>query len=414
MESSVNWDEFDDLDHSTHLNDGGLMMSQAVRSSSDEEFNTLSKVSKKAMAYEEINISSKTQDKIFRFKKRTNRKLKHIEKNWYQLQLEEIKQEMFKYNLKNNNTSQNEIIQNQIKDKSNLWNWTWVDLQDPEVFLQEYYGQSDLNDNLDSIEEASGEMMEISNTNITTEHPSFLPDQSQPTSIIWEGVLKKFDSKTSKYTKRWCVLTDKSFGYFRNKFDTEPIFAIDLRSIHKITPRNDVYLGWAKYKFEISPFYEDPSNESFQGSRQICLQMYEEVDLNDDTIEAHSVSSFMDSEFIQMQSQQIQSLHYQAKASRRDLHEKSYDIEVALDKNSNYTAAIGSMATPLLKLNKKLTTATRTGIVNRMNDRPLSDNGIEEDSNDANQLGVKHKYIFGWDDKETYECWMSLINTNII
>jgi len=120
MESSVNWDEFDDLDHSTHLNDGGLMMSQAVRSSSDEEFNTLSKVSKKAMAYEEINISSKTQDKIFRFKKRTNRKLKHIEKNWYQLQLEEIKQEMFKYNLKNNNTSQNEIIQNQIKDKSNL------------------------------------------------------------------------------------------------------------------------------------------------------------------------------------------------------------------------------------------------------------------------------------------------------
>lgn len=128
----------------------------------------------------------------------------------------------------------------------NAPNWECIDLGDPKVIMQGFYGQNEAdNDNLQPIEEVEAEEAAVEGEAVDNSEKTYetyfefegaIPPNPSNT-IVCEGILKKFNSKGSKYKKRWCILTETTFGYFKHKNDTTPLFAIELKSIYKIVRR---------------------------------------------------------------------------------------------------------------------------------------------------------------------------------
>lgn len=134
--------------------------------------------------------------------------------------------------------------------------------------------------------------------------------------------------------------------------------------------------------------------------------MYEELDLNEDTIEAHSAYSAYDREFQQMQNLQIETLNRKAHfIAQNDLNEGSDDIELILSKRSSAAVPeLNNLVSPIVKLTKRLTSVyNRSGIVHKYNNRPLSEDGSDAEAIDKICVIPTKKHIFGCDDKDTYE-----------
>ena len=134
--------------------------------------------------------------------------------------------------------------------------------------------------------------------------------------------------------------------------------------------------------------------------------MYEELDLNEDTIEAHSAYSAYDKEFQQMQNLQIETLNKKAHlVAQNEMNEGSDDIELILSKRSSAAVPeLNHLVSPIVKLTKRLTTAhNRTGIVHKYNNRALSEDESDAEAIDKVCLIPTKKHIFGCDDKDTYD-----------
>ena len=201
--------------------------------------------------------------------------------------------------------------QKKTQQSADIVNWNWVDIEDPENIRQEYWGQyEDDRENLYQIEEENS--IDVASELLSKNNDGDFAIIPTTDKVVFQGFLKKFNSKTSKYIKRWCILTENTFGYFKYKNDTTPLFAIELKSISRITKRNHTHLGAAKYKFEIIPLYSDFTNESDQGWRDQYLNLYEELDLNNDALETYSFFKGCDYEYEDIHKIQSQSLKNKA------------------------------------------------------------------------------------------------------
>ena len=219
------------------------------------------------------------------------------------------------------------------QSSTDIINWSWVDIEDPENIRQEYWGQyEDDKDDLYQIEEEDS--IDVASELMSKNNDGDLAVIPTTDKVVYQGFLKKFSSKTSKYIKRWWVLTENTFGYFKCKNDAAPLFAIELKSICRIVQRNHTHLGAAKYKFEIIPLYSDFTNESDQGWRDQYLNLYEELDLNNDILETYSFNKDFDYEYEDIHKIQSQSLKQKAKEIIEHMSRISY-IHRKEDNNDN-------------------------------------------------------------------------------
>jgi hypothetical protein len=138
----------------------------------------------------------------------------------------------------------------------------------------------------------------------------------------------------------------------------------------------------------------------------LIIEMYEEMNLNEDTIEVHSAYSAYDKEFQLMQNLQVETLNKKAHlTSQKELNEGSEDLELVLSKRSSAAVPeLNHLVSPIVKLTKRLTTANdRTRIEHRLNKKALSEDGSDVEAIDKVCLISSKKHIFGCDDKDTYE-----------
>ena len=200
---NIDWEEFDQLDYTTKK------MDETSISQSDED-----KDEEKAQLNEKgVNISF-------------DQKLSELSSNTFisskiSSEIHKNSQKIIKRKLKSALIKETELMalghnaQNKVK-YMNICNFKWIDLEDPEVIMQEFYGQYEEESELFTIEEISMEMEETSE--IISHRTSLAHVNKLKHNESWDeqikDYLKYFPSDNQEFQLTWCVLSDETFFWY--------------------------------------------------------------------------------------------------------------------------------------------------------------------------------------------------------